>query len=232
MTLLEIIQEVFAGLGLNKPTAAAQTADTQALQAVALINDEVLALMRDPVPWKSLNKEFTITGVANQTLYPTPADFGYLIDGTQFSRSQHWVIYGPLSPQQWQGWKSSSGRPAQAGLRTRLRETGLEFLEQPGAGSVFVCEYQSAAAVKNGVTYKKRATEDEDTFQFPDALFLLALKWRWLRAKGLNYEHEYDEYMEQLASNRARDNGSTQLSMLPGANGQILINAQNFPESI
>jgi hypothetical protein len=231
MTLLEIIQECFSRLGLQQPQAAAQTQDINALQAVALLNEEVRALMRSPTEWKCLQAELTINATTGQQVYPVPADLGYFVDDTTFSRSLQWRVIGPITAQQWQLYKSQPARAAFPAPRFRLRNEGLEFLDLVSTGDVFVCEYQRNTSIRNGLTPKARFTADDDTCLFPDELLVLALRFRWLRAKGLTYDHEFKEYTDELQSLQGRDNGGQTLSLIPSS-GSVLISQYNLPDSI
>lgn len=230
MTLLEILRESFSRLGLAAPTAAAQTSDVQGLQAVALLNEELASLRADPHPWAALNAEFTITGVSGQSLYSFPADWDHQVNSTQWNRSQRFSVIGPVSGIQWQRSKAAIG-VRWPRMHTRLRATGIEFLSEPGAGSIYACEYQKNTPVLNGSTAKERFTDDTDTCVFDDELMVRALKWRWLRAKGLNYQHEYDEHMLKLDELRGRDMGAASLTLTP-SEGWSLLDEGNYPFNV
>ncbi len=56
--------------------------------------------------WTQLQQVYTFTTVLNQGRYDLPADFGLMIDQTQWNRTNRLPLGGPLSPQEWEYLKA------------------------------------------------------------------------------------------------------------------------------
>ena len=142
-----------------------------------------------------------------QQSYPLPADFDWMISGTQWDRGYRWQVFGPLTPQEWQVLKSGL---SPTGPRRRFRlMNGLYYLDPiPYDSNTLVYEYYSRNfALTGGVTTApaSRFTTDTDTYLLPEDLLVLGLKWRYRRAKGMDYTQEQDDYETALQREIGRD---------------------------
>lgn len=185
----------------------------------------------------TINREATASGTAvaltfSKVLFAFPSDFDRLIDGTQWDKSKHWGMLGPLTPQQWEwlrsGWIST-------GTRIRYRPFGAYFAIWPplGAEEQLSYEYQSKnwVLVTAGTLPSKQSfTVDTDTCIFPDALMRLLIKLKYLEAKGLDTTAAYRDFMAQRDLAIAHDAGSPTLSMAPRPSS-ILIDWNNIPDA-
>ena len=137
----------------------------------------------------------TTVGVAltfAQDTYPVPADFRKFLSETQWDRTNHWQVIGPMSPQEDQ-WRRS-GIVAQ-GPRSRFRQVGrglsvFRFWPPPTAsGTPFIIstEYQSRYWAQDASAVPKETfTVDTDTCVYPDALMIAGLKFELWAAKGFD----------------------------------------------
>jgi hypothetical protein len=180
----------------------------------------------------------TLTGQSitfAQEAYNLPSDFAYFIVQTEWDRSFRWQLLGPLNAQEWQVIKSGI---SPVGPRMRFRIMGNQFYINPvgSASTVYtdniVFEYISNAWAKSsGGSAQTSFQADTDTALIPEDLITLSLKYRLLRAKGLSYQEEYDEYEEELQKYIGRDKTARNLPLNARASGIRLLNAQNVPDT-
>ena len=227
MSLLSIIRDVSGRLSLPQPTVVAASTDKQVIQLMALANEEGKSLA-SRTRWQALNEEQTFVTVA-ATIQPTalPADFDRFIDNSFFNRSTRRPMTGPISPRQWQWLKA---QPAYSTAYLMFRERTGQFLiiPTPAAGQTIAYEYVSKNWAKSGAGAPQASfLADTDTSFLDEELIGLGVRWRFLRAKGLDYAEEMSTYEEQVEQAVARDGGATALSISPGP---INLNRVNIPD--
>jgi len=154
VTVLTLIQNAAVELGLQAPTAVVNnTTDTQTQQLLRL-SKRVIKDISNEYQWPQLRQECLITIAANTASYNLPADFDYAIARTGWDRNNHWELMGPISPQEWQLYKSGIIATLP---RKRFRVMGANGSNQfnvfptPGtadAGTFLAFEYQSANFVQ------------------------------------------------------------------------------------
>jgi phospholipase C len=74
-------------------------------------------------------------------------------------------------------------------------------------------------------------TLDTDVHVYPERLFELGVKWRFLRAKGLSYDEERDEFDKELELCRATASPARTLSLTRGRRGVHFVDYQNVPDT-
>lgn len=164
-----------------------------------------------------------------QVAYPLPSDWLKQIPQTEWDRTNRWPMLGPKSPQEWQSFKSGI---VYAGPRERFRIQGGAFQVNPPPpnGLTFAFEYISSAWVLNaGGTYQQSFTADTDTCVFDDSLMVVGLKMRWLRAKGLDFSVEIQEFNTLLTTLKAQDKSAPKLSLSPFG-GTVLLGYDNVQD--
>jgi hypothetical protein len=174
--------------------------------------------------------------VFGQSDYPLPSDFRYVISETLWDRSRFWSLRGPMSPQQWQLYKSSVIGRASIQRRWRIRyENGAQvFSVDPvptDNGAALVLEYVSSAWCQS-LSGAPQALwlADTDTPILDDELMTLGVRWRVKRGLGFAYNEELDEYEREFRKAIARDGGAPILNMTP-SNHLTVIGPWNIPES-
>jgi hypothetical protein len=195
----------------------------------------------DPNSMVMLNLPAVQTGAGKfqfgKSDYVLPADFRQPVDDTLWDRSRFWAMRGPLSPQQWQLYKSSVIGQATIQRRFRFRRGptgGMVFSVDPvptDNGSQLVMEYISNAwcQSQNGVPQTSWLA-DTDTGLIDEYLIRLSLKWRMLRRKGMSYSEELDEYEREASKAMSKDGGASILDIAP--NDRLsLIGPYNLPET-
>lgn len=169
-----------------------------------------------------------------------PSDYKRLIDDTLWDRSNYWEMRGPLSPAQWQVYKSSVlGATATTRRRWRIRNAGdgygkVWYIDpQPDVGEndTLVYEYVSDAWCASAAgAAQSRWAADTDTFVLDDFIFMLGVTWRVMRSVGLAYEEEWDEWDEQVCNALGDDTGGVILS-LTHSRPESLLTTCNVPDT-
>jgi len=200
MSLLSIIQSAAIDLNLPSPTIVATSSDAQVKQLMNLANRDGKDLIRR-YDWQAVTVETNFTTVAAQaqtTLATVAPDFFRMVDESMNNRTQHWRVVGPLSAQEWQR-RLSLG--AQVGVVNSFRIRGNEiwFFPVPPGGDSIYFEYISKNWVNGADGSTKDAfTADTDTAALDEDVLTLGVKWRFLKAKGLDYSEEFRSYEAAL----------------------------------
>jgi hypothetical protein len=174
-----------------------------------------------------------------QIAYDLPTDIKSFVNATQWDRDFRWPMLGPLSPQEWQTVMSGI---SPVGPRIRFRVVDNTFLIQPlpGTGQTdqIAYEYISNAWCTDSSGTPRTASggicrfaADGDLYRWPEDTLKLGIKWRFLRAKGLDYGEEYREYTESRDTQIATSGASRSLRLNATANGLNLLGYDNIPDS-
>lgn len=153
--------------------------------------------------------------------YPFPADFSRWINGTYWDRTNRWQLIGPDSPQQGQFQESGivATTPRRHFQQIGQLPSALRLWPPPGATettftSSFLYITKNWAVSASGVPLSYM-TADDDEFTVDPQAIILDLKWRWCKAKQLDWKAYFAEYDDYVRILRARDGGSQTLSMSP-----------------
>ncbi len=224
MSCLTVIQDACKWLALPVPTAAVSSTDVQVVQLLSLLNEEGVELRKWPDHnWRKLTKQKTFDTVAAEVQTSAiPADFDYYINDTMWDRTTIRQVIGPLNPQDWQREKAG---PTFTSVYYGMRFRGNDLLltPTPTAGDDIYYEYSSTywvCASGSETPTKAAATVDTDTFVFPETILSRGVRWRFLRAKGLDYAEEFARWTDMVQTEVARDGGAAKLNA-----------GSNFPES-
>lgn len=157
------------------------------------------------------------TIIFGQAGYPLPSDFGHFIDSTMWDRSRFWKMRGPLTPQQWQLYKSSIFSRATLERRWRVKQpvhgtSGQTYFfldPTPGdSNAALVFEYSSNSPILSNIgTPQTDWLADTDTCKLPEYLIELGVRWRMLKRFGYDYSTELDEYERAADVAAATDGG-------------------------
>jgi len=182
----------------------------------------------------TLNSPSTAPGVVTnltfgQFAYPVPGDFERAIDNTMWDRTRYWQMRGPLSPQQWQFYKSSVFSRATIQRRIRFRRLANEqvnLLIDPvptDNGSSLVYEYVSNGWCQSvSGTPQNQWLADDDTGILDEYLIRLGVKWRALNRLGMDYSSELDEYERECGKAVAQNGAAATLNLTAGFQPYLL----------
>ncbi len=184
------------------------------------------------------------TGVSinfGQIKYPLPADLRNIINSTYWDRNFRWPMLGPLSPVEWQVIVSGI---SPVGPRIRFRVLGnpptMEIQPLPGTGQFdqIAYEYVSNAwctdaagtprAASGGVC---RFAADTDLYLWPEDTLRYGVKWRFLRAKGMDYSQELAQWRDARDFQLSVSGASRSLRMNATANGLHFLSYDNVPDT-
>lgn len=185
----------------------------------------------------TMDRPATATGTAvaltfGQIAYPMPSDFEYFIVQTFWDGSYRWQLLGPLDAQEKDVIKYGIS-PVGPRRRFWIRGNYMYLNPMPtDATSVIAFDYfsngwcQSAAMVS-----QTRWAADTDYYTLDDDCFVLGLKWRFLRARGLDYGEERIAYDRACARQLARNSSSRSLPLNNQAQTLNLLSSANIPDS-
>lgn len=175
--------------------------------------------------------------VFTRDTYAMPDDFDHFINDTWWDVTNHWILFGPDSPQRYQqeiaGIVTTGPRRH---FRILGRNTGNVYRIWPPIGTVennFSIEWQyiSKFAVQAVAgTYKERFTADDDKPTLEDNIFILGAKWRFFQVKQLDFAPMQAEYLDYVNRRIAQDGGSTVLNLARGSVDSYLISPAQVPD--
>ncbi len=237
---LEMVQTVCAEQALPLPLTLFGNVDTQTVQMRALLNLEIATVRKWPdVYWTELKREWSFTTLAADVqpsnAVPPSTDFDHFIDGTMWDRTLTRPVVGPISPQLWEAWKA---RPVLTSVVFGFILRGNDFLTAPNppAGDSVHYEYISQYCVYSAGTAttpdRQKFEADTDTCIFPTNVIQQGLRWRFLRAKGLDYSQEYADWINMLQVEASRTGGMPVISMAGSYNDWLAgpyVPQFNFP---
>lgn len=216
MTLLSVMQDAWARLGIDDstPDAVVSSADASMRVLRALLTQEGKELAARG-NWQRLVREQSITTTATQIQTGAiPADFSRLIPETAWNYTENEPLLGPTAPKEWQAL--SAGLVGPPDLWFRLRGNDFLLLPTPVAGLNIRFEYVSTYWVDtdadgdgDAVTF----SADTNTFLLSEELLTLGVIWRWLKRNRLPYSDEFTEYNLQVQQELARDGVKGPLNM-------------------
>lgn len=197
-TILAICQNVANDIGTESPASLFSTTNDTSKRFLAQARRAIREMVRRH-DWTILQLEHTFNTTASDADYVLPSDFDRFIDETLWSRTDYWELRGPLTPQQWQRYKSGivNTGPRQR-WRVKANGAALNFHVDPTPSDVraMVFEYISKNAIldTDGSTTKADWAADTDSPLIDDHVLELSIAWRMRRRLGMDYASEYAEY--------------------------------------
>ena len=182
----------------------------------------------------TLNQPATSTGTVQLTFskqkYTLPADYARQVERTQWDKSKHWIMQGPLTAQEWQQIKSGyiSTWPR---IVWRMLGGYMQLFPAVNTNEYLGIEYMSSYwARDNSGNQKLQFNNDTDTCIFPDRLMILALKKKYLDSHNFDSSAVTADYMQHLSIAEAANTSGRTLSMSP-RRGTFLITDRSLPDT-
>lgn len=168
-----------------------------------------------------------------QIAYPLPADLQDFISASFWDRSFRWQLLGPMSAQEYQVIVSGI---CPVGPRIRYRIMDNQFFIQPPPGpnqtDLLAYEYISKNWCLSAANVSQpRWAADTDTYLWPDQTQVLGVKWRFLRAKGLDYTEELRTYENAVQRQVSRSGGNKTLALNARQRGNYFLGSSNIPDT-
>lgn len=233
---LELVKDFCNETGLSEPLSVIGNTDEQTKQILSLANREGKELSGVAMPfggWQRLHKEHTFLTVSGQAEYSLPSDLEYFANETFWDGSKRWELLGPIDAQEKQllryGVLASGPR-----RKFYIRNDKMVIDPTPDVSDETIAyDYYSNSWVidEDGSTEKTRFTHDTDTIKLDEDCFAMGLKWRFLRAKGLDYSQEFADYRDAVNVKIARDCGQRKLPISGGNMGARLLDSDNIQDS-
>ncbi len=213
MSLLDICQNAAGYAPVDEPSSIVGNANQTARSLLTYAKREGEQLYRRHT-WTFLTKEYEFSTVASQRDYNLPSDFGWLINQTAWDRTNFWEMRGPLTPVEWQIYRSSVlSDTVSSRKRFRIWQTTgtKKFYIDPLPDSVdnLVFEYVSNQWCESSVgTPQTTWLADTDVGRLDEHLIELGVTWRLLNRLGMAYAEERDEYDKEVSAAIGRDGGA------------------------
>ena len=165
-----------------------------------------------------------------KTQYTLPSDYKMMVGRTQWDKSKHWEMLGPLDGQQWQWLKSGY---ISTGPRVRFRLLNGLFQTWPAltTNEYLGYEYLSNGwATSNTGTRQTSFLADTDTCIFSDRLMIIGSKLKYFQLKQFDTSSLMADMQRELNIEIANDEPQPILSYAPRTS-EILIGYDNIPDS-
>lgn len=237
LSALVLAQDVADELGLRRPASLAG-ADALSRQFRAIMETTAQDMLRRH-NWQALKTEASFTTVADDetqvsNIKSSWPDFQRFIPDTFYNRTENRAVFGGVSAQAWQAAQSRIVSTADYYFRVRGDKI-LLYGNRPAGHSVFfeyVSNYLWSSA--DGADFYQRLNADTNTSRLPEYGLMLGLKWRLLRANGLEYAEAFRDYENFVAEARANDEPRERISLTPATPslpGSGFVPEGSFPAS-
>jgi hypothetical protein len=174
-----------------------------------------------------------------QIQYALPTDIRSFVNATQWDRNFRWPMLGPLSAQEWQTMVSGVS-PVGPRIRFRVRAGIMEISPLPGEDQTdqIAYEYVSNAWCTTAAGVPRTAVggvcsfaADTDLYLWPEDTLKFGIKWRFLRAKGLDFSEELRTWQASRDFQMSTSGASRSLVMNASRNGIHLLGYDNIPDT-
>lgn len=174
----------------------------------------------------------SISIIFGQVAYSLPSDFEYFVYRTFWDGNYRWELLGPIDAQEKQllryGVIASGPRRK---FYVRINKMWINPTPATDEQVIAYDYYSNAWCMTSGGTAQTAWAADTDLYKLDEDCFILGMKWRFLRSKGLDYAQErrtYDDYCQRVMS---RDGGSRALSLNGSIYGTRFLDGDNIPDT-
>lgn len=214
MSLLTIVQDTCALVGIEVPTSVVSSNDDTYTQMVYLAQFEGDELSRT-FKWRQQKVSADFTGDGVTRLWDLPADFDRFTTEARRASSILLGLQGPVSDDEFLDAQVRGFNPTIP--YWRLFGDNIETTPAVASGQQIKFEYVSSYWVADNTgTVKARYTADSDVALIPERLITLGVVWRWKRAKGLDYAEEMRTYQTEKLRQQHVDGGTPRLRLSEG----------------
>lgn len=195
MTLLTMCNRVLSENGFREYATIVGNTDPGAKQILALANAAIRALVRD-YDWPQLETEWSFPTVPPSTAHTLPTGFKKPILDTLYDTDQYFNIKSAVTAQQWQRYRigmlgstlCQKFRLSWSGTPSLLLSTVPDYVQ-----NLTLLFLSKLGVTTAGPTYSELFVADADTSRVPEEIVELSLRWRFRRAKGLDFSAEQKE---------------------------------------
>jgi hypothetical protein len=212
ISLLNAVKAALGESGIELPSVVVANTDKTMLYCA-----NAAARQQRQHEWQKLRKSTTVT-LTTATEYNLATDFWAYVPDTLWPEGGIRPASLPTTPLVWTILQSGVGlNPAQFNCRFLNNKLAVQ---NPEAGIVLRYEYVSNSPITDstGATPKTEFTVDTDLFILDEELFIMDVKWRVKKEKGIDdWQVDRQLYQEYLNYRMGVDSGAKVL--YPGGNG-------------
>jgi hypothetical protein len=232
----DILNRVAAEVGIAPVQAPYSSQDPFFIQLQYLLNTAGEELMQ-AYPWEALVRSHQIvTQVGDTGEYDMPEDFGYILNQTEWDRTNNVPMGGPLSASEWTYLKGRdlASNTLYASFRIAQGKFNV-FPSDPIVGLDLNFEYITTDWVWNGDAqfpeFKDSITEPSDVPLFDKTLITRALKVKYLESGGFDTTKAQADYNQICAFLTGNDKGAPILNAGRGRGGFPYLSVWNTPDT-
>tara|TARA_R110000851_G_scaffold129651_1_gene262741 strand:+ start:23654 stop:24409 length:756 start_codon:yes stop_codon:yes gene_type:complete len=235
----EILNRVAAEVGIAPVAAPLASQDPFFIQLRYLLNTAGEELMQ-AYPWELLVRSHAITTASGDGgIYNMPEDFGYIINQTEWDRTNNIAMGGALTAQEWtylEG-RGLASNTMYASFRIAQGKFNI-FPVPPPADPSYVgldlsFEYISSAWVldmsEGTPIYKQEVTLPSDTPMLDKTLITRAVKVKYLEAGGFDTTKAQADYNQIFSFLTGNDKGAAVINAGIGGGGYPYLSGTNTP---
>jgi len=187
-TILYEVQQACVQLSSVTPPQGVYDSQDETAQLMGSVANLAGIMINDARDWQQMRLPYSITGDGLRTGWDLPANFSRFIDGTGWSLGMRRPV-AILNAQQWYSVTAWVSQTFYAQPGCRIYQDKLQFITAPASGEQIIFEYVDANWVidaDDNTVLKQKADKNADTPRFDWLLMVLAIKTKWLEAKGMN----------------------------------------------
>jgi len=234
----EILNRVAAEVGIAPIISPISSQDPFFIQLRYLLNTAGEELMQ-AYPWEKITRSHQIITLDGDTgEYDMPDDFGYILNQTEWDRTNNIAMGGPLSAQEWTYLKGRdlASNTLYASFRIAQGKFNV-FPTNPPAGLDLNFEYISTHWVQDGEsdpsapTYKAEVTLASDIPLFDKTLITRAVKVKYLESGGFDTTKAQGDYNQIFSFLTGTDKGAPVINAGRAGGRFPYINSYNTPDT-
>jgi len=242
MTLLTVVRDVCATVGVTLPTSVFGSINTDRTmqEMLALANEVAQRIAYDTRDWVALRNLFLAEGDGIAYSFPLPNSFKRItLSGNvrrgdmptmplrfenDFDRWCEKFLTGDF--QQPGEWLISGGATPGAGPELFVRPT------VPAGVLVSVPYIQNLCVILSSGGYGERFVDDNDRYRLDERLLKLGMIWQWKAQKGAPYAEDMGSFSDALALAMGKDAPApTLVGRLPMSHGTVQSMSVTAPSS-
>jgi hypothetical protein len=229
-SVLVTVNSALQELGLPQVATVVSAQDDQTgFQTLGLVNALGTQMVKAH-DWQQLmfTQEFFGDGITDE--FDMPANFGRIVNQTEWSSKMGRPMFGPISPQGWSWIEFGIVAPI-GGYRYRILQNKLKVAPVPAAGEKINFYYISRNWVYDPVTllFKDKITEDDDEPIFDNYLMIAGVKMKLWAAKGMNATELNREFEFMISAEKAQTQGAAVIA-LDRAVDPMLLSVRNIQD--
>lgn len=195
VTAGDVVRTVMGVLGLTQPNNVFESQDPNAIQLRSLLTRAGQRLLGE-YDWQMLLREWSVTTVDGQRLYPIPEDLDRFTQDASWNRTTRLPAIGSLSEQEWQMLMARQLQGTTFTMLYRMRDGNLELYNTPSTVQTIVLPYVGRGWVRRA---------DDSLSDFVSADTDLVLYDRQLAESALRLEWDIEKKFDTSASTQLRN---------------------------